>query len=97
MTVTEIAIKRPLLIIVVFATLIIFGILGYSKLNYNLLPKFKHRLSLSKPYIKYPRMKCKKQRYQKIEDAVSSIEGRYYLLLFTRKYICCNYTAKTKS
>ena len=40
MSITEIAIKRPLLISVIFVTLIIFGFFGYSLLSYNLLPKF---------------------------------------------------------
>ena len=40
MSITELAIKRPLLICVIFLTLIIFGFIGYSNLSYNLLPKF---------------------------------------------------------
>lgn len=40
MSLTEVSIKRPLLIITVFTALILFGILGYSSLNYNLLPSF---------------------------------------------------------
>ena len=47
MSITEIAIKRPLLISVIFVTLIIFGFFGYSLLSYNLLPKFEA------PIIKY--------------------------------------------
>lgn len=40
MTLTELAIKRPSLIVVLFAILAILGSFGYSQLNYNLLPKF---------------------------------------------------------
>ncbi len=45
MTLTELAIKRPSLIVVLFAILGILGLYGYSQLNYNLLPKF------SPPYV----------------------------------------------
>ena len=40
MSITEVAIKRPLLITVIFVTLILFGFVSYKHLNYNLLPKF---------------------------------------------------------
>ncbi len=40
MTITELSIKRPSLIIVVFAALIALGLFSYSKLKYELLPKF---------------------------------------------------------
>ena len=40
MSITELSIKRPLLITVIFTVLILFGILGYTNLNYELLPKF---------------------------------------------------------
>ncbi|MCB0818555.1 MAG: efflux RND transporter permease subunit, partial [Flavobacteriales bacterium] len=40
MSITEVAIKRPLLITVIFVTLILFGFVSYKQLNYNLLPKF---------------------------------------------------------
>lgn len=40
MTITELSIKRPSLIIVVFAALIAVGLFSYSKLKYELLPKF---------------------------------------------------------
>ncbi len=40
MTITELSIKRPSLIIIIFAALITLGLFSYSKLNYELLPKF---------------------------------------------------------
>lgn len=40
MTITELSIKRPSLIIVVFAALMALGLFSYSKLKYELLPKF---------------------------------------------------------
>ena len=39
MTLTELAIKRPSLIVVIFAALGVLGIFGYSQLKYELLPK----------------------------------------------------------
>ncbi|HOU46686.1 MAG TPA: efflux RND transporter permease subunit, partial [Chitinophagales bacterium] len=76
MSITEIAIKRPLLIMVVFATLIIFGILGYSKLNYNLLPKFEAPIiSIQTVYKGASSDEVQNNVTKKIEDAVSSIEG----------------------
>ena len=39
MTITEIAIKRPTLIVVIFSMLGVLGIFGYSQLKYELLPK----------------------------------------------------------
>jgi HAE1 family hydrophobic/amphiphilic exporter-1 len=40
MTITELSIKRPSLIIVIFAALMTLGIFSYTKLKYELLPRF---------------------------------------------------------
>ena len=40
MTITELSIKRPSLIIVIFAALMTLGVFSYSKLKYELIPKF---------------------------------------------------------
>ena len=40
MSITEIAIKRPLLVTTIFTVLILFGFLSYQQLSNNLLPKF---------------------------------------------------------
>jgi HAE1 family hydrophobic/amphiphilic exporter-1 len=40
MTITELAIKRPSLIVVIFAVLSFLGAVSYSFLNYELIPKF---------------------------------------------------------
>ena len=40
MTLTEIAIKRPSLIIVIFTALAVLGVFSFNQLNYELLPKF---------------------------------------------------------
>ena len=40
MTLTELAVKRPSLIIVLFAALSFFGYISYTALSYELMPKF---------------------------------------------------------
>ncbi len=76
MSITEIAVKRPLLISVVFLVLILFGIMGYSKLNYNLLPKFEAPiLSIQTIYKGASSEEVQNSVTKKIEDAASSIEG----------------------
>ncbi|NCS82386.1 MAG: efflux RND transporter permease subunit, partial [Ignavibacteria bacterium] len=39
MTITELSIKRPSLVIVVFASLIVLGFFAFQQLKYELLPK----------------------------------------------------------
>ena len=39
MTLTELAIKRPTLIVVLFTVLAILGLFSYNQLQYELLPK----------------------------------------------------------
>ncbi len=76
MSITEIAIKRPLLISVIFLTLIIFGFIGYSQLSYNLLPKFEAPIiSVQTIYKGASSEEVQNNVTKKIEDAVSSIEG----------------------
>lgn len=76
MSVTEISIKRPLLIIVIFFTLILFGFLSYKSLNYNLLPKFEANvISVSTTYRGASAEEIQSTITRPIEDAVSSIEG----------------------
>lgn len=76
MSVTELAIKRPLLIIVIFFTLILFGFISYNSLNYNLLPKFEASvISVSTTYRGASADEVQSSITKPIEDAVSSIEG----------------------
>lgn len=76
MSITELAIKRPLLISVIFVTLIIFGFIGYSMLSYNLLPKFEAPIiSIQTIYKGASSEEVQNNVTKKIEDAVSTIEG----------------------
>lgn len=76
MSITEIAIKRPLLIVVIFFTLILFGFVSYNSLNYNLLPKFEANvISVATTYRGASSDEIQTTITKPIEDAVSSIEG----------------------
>jgi HAE1 family hydrophobic/amphiphilic exporter-1 len=76
MSLTELSIKRPLLITVIFVTLILFGFISYKGLNYNLLPKFEANvLSVMTTYRGASADEIQTSVTQKVEDAISSIEG----------------------
>lgn len=73
---TELAINRPLLITVAFTILILFGIIGYKNLNYNLLPKFDANVvSILATYRGASAEEIENTVTKQIEDAVSSMEG----------------------
>lgn len=76
MSITEIAIKRPLLITVIFSSLILFGAMSYSRLNYELLPKFDFNvITVITTYRGASAEEIENTLTKKIEEAVSSIEG----------------------
>lgn len=76
MSITEVAIKRPLLITVIFVTLILFGFVSYKHLNYNLLPKFEANvLMVQTTYRGASPEEVQNTLTKPIEDAVSAIEG----------------------
>jgi len=76
MSITELSIKRPLLITVIFVTLILFGYLSYRSLNYNLLPSFdSNTLTISTTYTGASPEEVQASVTKPIEDAVSAIEG----------------------
>jgi HAE1 family hydrophobic/amphiphilic exporter-1 len=76
MSITEIAVKRPLLIIVVFTVLFIFGIKSYLGLNYNLLPKIDvPTVTVSTVYPGAAAAEVETSVTKKLEDAFSSVEG----------------------
>ncbi|MCD8741004.1 efflux RND transporter permease subunit [Mucilaginibacter roseus] len=76
MSITEIAVKRPLLIIVIFTVLFIFGARSYFSLNYNLLPKIEvPTVSVSTIYPGAAAAEVETSVTKKLEDAFSSVEG----------------------
>lgn len=76
MSITGIAIKRPLLLIVIFTVLILFGLQSYRSLNYNLLPKIElPTVSVSTLYPGASAAEVQTTVTKKLEDAFSSVEG----------------------
>ncbi len=72
----ELAINRPLLITVIFVSLILFGFISYRSLNYNLLPKFDANVvTVITAYRGASADEIENVVTKKIEDAVSSLEG----------------------
>lgn len=80
MNITEIAIKRPSLIIVIFSVFTLLGIIGYQNLGYELLPDFNQPVVVIKTI--YPGADPKEVETsvsEKIESALSNLEGVDFL------------------
>ncbi|MBS1571713.1 MAG: efflux RND transporter permease subunit, partial [Bacteroidetes bacterium] len=76
MKLAEISIKRPTLIIVLFTILTLGGILGYSSMGYELIPKFEvNVVTISTVYPGASPTEVETSVTKKIEDAVSSLEN----------------------
>jgi len=76
MSITEIAIKRPLLLIVIFTVLVLFGVQCYLSLNYNLLPKIEvPTVSVSTLYPGASASEVQVSVTKKLEDAFAAVEG----------------------
>lgn len=76
MKISDISIKRPSLVIVVFTALSLLGLLSYFSLNYELLPKFTPEVvSISTVYPGASPNEVENTVTKEIEDAVSSMEN----------------------
>lgn len=76
MSITGIAVKRPLLIVVIFTILALFGAQSYFKLNYNLLPTMEiPTVSVSTIYRGASAAEVETSVTKKLEDAFASVEG----------------------
>ncbi|MBV6426374.1 MAG: Multidrug resistance protein MdtC [Haliscomenobacter sp.] len=76
MSITEIAIKRPSLIIVFFTVLTVLGLISYSRLSYELIPKFDAPLVfISTVYPGASPGEVENNVSKKVEDAISSLEN----------------------
>ena len=76
MTITEIAIKRPTLVVVIFTVLAILGITCYTNLNYELIPKLSFpALSITTTYPGASANEVESSVTKKLEDALSSLEN----------------------
>jgi HAE1 family hydrophobic/amphiphilic exporter-1 len=81
MNITEISIKRPSLIIVLFSVFILLGYIGFTNLSYELMPDFNQPVVVIKTV--YPGAAPKEVETsvsRKIEDALSNLEGVEYLV-----------------
>jgi hydrophobic/amphiphilic exporter-1 (mainly G- bacteria), HAE1 family len=75
MSLTEIAVKRPSLIIVIFSVLMLGGLFTYTKLNYELMPDFDiPTLVITTPYPGASPTDVEQSVTKKIEDVVSGID-----------------------
>ncbi|HEX8546640.1 MAG TPA: efflux RND transporter permease subunit [Cytophagaceae bacterium] len=76
MTLTEIAIKRPSLIIVLFLVLLLGGIISYNRIGYEILPRFTPQLlSITTVYPGAAPNEIESQVTKKIEDQLSNQNG----------------------
>lgn len=76
MKIAEISIKRPILVIVVFTVLILAGILSYTLLGYELIPKFStNAITVTTTYPGASPSEVENTVTKKIEDGVSSLEN----------------------
>ncbi|WP_375444722.1 efflux RND transporter permease subunit [uncultured Fibrella sp.] len=76
MSISEIAVKRPLLVTTIFTVLILFGFLSYKQLSYNLLPKFEANvISVATVYRGASADEVETNVTKRIEDALSALEG----------------------
>lgn len=76
MKIAELSIKRPSLVIVLFTILTLGGVLSYTSLNYELLPKFSPSVvSVTTVYPGASPSEVENTVSRKIEDAVSSMEN----------------------
>ena len=76
MSITELSVKRPTLAVVVFSIIALLGIISYTSLGYELLPKITSPvLSISTIYPGASPAEVENSVTKKIEDAVSGLEG----------------------
>jgi len=81
MNITEISIKRPSLIIVLFSVFTLLGFIGFKNLSYELMPDFNQPVVVIKTV--YPGAEPNEVETsvsRKIEDALSNLEGVDYLV-----------------
>ena len=76
MSITELSIKRPSLIIVIFLVITVLGLFSYTKLAYELIPKFDAPfVIISTIYPGASPEEVENSVTRIVEDAVSSMEG----------------------
>ena len=75
MTITELSIKRPTLIVVIFAALGVLGLYSFSQLNYELLPKITPPvITIATVYPGASPYEVETSVTKPIEDAISTLD-----------------------
>ncbi|KAF0138190.1 MAG: hydrophobic/amphiphilic exporter-1 (mainly G- bacteria) HAE1 family, partial [Stygiobacter sp.] len=75
MTLTELSIKRPTLVVVIFTVIGVLGLFSYYQLNYELLPKMSIPvITISTIYPGASPYEVENNITKTIEDAVSGID-----------------------
>jgi HAE1 family hydrophobic/amphiphilic exporter-1 len=75
MKITEVSIKRPTIVVVVFTILTLLGVMSYKSLNYELLPKFSSPIvTIATIYPGASPNEVESSVTKKIEDAIASME-----------------------
>jgi hydrophobic/amphiphilic exporter-1 (mainly G- bacteria), HAE1 family len=75
MTLTELAIKRPSFIIVIFLALSVLGVFGYTQLRYELLPKINMpQVTVTTEYSGAAPSEVENSVTRPIEDAISGVD-----------------------
>ncbi|QJB34571.1 efflux RND transporter permease subunit [Chitinophaga oryzae] len=75
MKITEVSIKRPTIVVVVFTILTLLGVMSYKSLNYELLPKFSSPIvTIATIYPGASPNEVESTITKKIEDAIASME-----------------------
>jgi len=88
MNITELSIKRPTLIVVIFAVLMFLGIFSYKKLNYELLPNIAMpAITIVTVYPGASPPEVENSVSKKIEDAVSTTENIDNIRSFSQENI----------
>ena len=76
MSITNVAVKRPTLVVVIFSILVLLGIVGYTTLTYELLPKITSPvITITTIYPGAGPTEVETSVTKKIEDAVSDLEN----------------------
>lgn len=76
MQITKISIQRSTMVVVVFTVLTLLGIFSYTRLSYELLPKFATNIiSITTVYPGAAPSEVENSVTKEIEDAVASLEG----------------------
>jgi HAE1 family hydrophobic/amphiphilic exporter-1 len=76
MTITELSIKRPIFIIVVFMVLALMGIFGYAQLKYELVPNIEiPNIFIITQYTGAAANEVESTVTRKIEDGVATLDG----------------------